>query len=144
MPAPPHLNPPQKVVGNAAMTTTLFIVAPFVLLCAFAAPHVTPSNWLQVDWGSVQWGTFLNIMFWNLNYWDSVSCLAGEVDRPAKTFPRAMLWAVLLVVASYLLPTMAALGVMPAAGEWELGFYGKVAQQVCVGGGGGRGRLGRR
>jgi amino acid transporter len=69
-------------------------------------------------------------VFWNLNYWDSVSCLAGEVDRPAVTFPRALLWAVLLVVASYLLPTMAALGVMPQTGEWELGFYGKVAQQV--------------
>jgi hypothetical protein len=60
---------------------------------------------------------------------------AGEVDRPARTFPRALLWAVLLVVASYLLPTMAALGVMADPGDWELGYYGKVAQQVgrvCV------------
>lgn len=84
LPAPPL----PQVVGNAAMTTTIFIIAPFVLLCAFAAPHVQPSNWLIVDWGAVQWGTFLNIMFWNLNYWDSVSCLAGEVDKPHKTFPR--------------------------------------------------------
>lgn len=188
------------------MTTTVFIVAPFVLLCAFAAPHVQPTNWLAVDLPSVQWGTFLNsepraarappgargrtcgaaagggrpgaaqvnaagsahphsaatpeapaatsppqtpctpappraVMFWNLNYWDNVSCLAGEVDQPATTFPRALLWAVLLVVASYLAPTMAALGVMPEAGDWELGYYGKVAQQV---GGGGvrRGRPG--
>lgn len=61
-----------------------------------------------------------------------MSCLAGEVDKPHKTFPRALLWGVLLVVASYLLPTMAALGVSPEAGEWELGFYGRVAQQVRV------------
>lgn len=119
------------------MTTTLFIIAPFLLLCAFAAPQVNPSNWLQVDVKSVQWGTFLNIMFWNLNYWDSVSCLAGEVDKPHKTFPRALLWAVLLVVLSYLLPTMAALGVMADPGDWELGFYGKVAQQVGAGAAGG-------
>ena len=56
--------------------------------------------------------------------------MAGEVDKPARTFPRALLWAVLLVVLSYLLPTMAALGVMADPGDWELGYYGKVAQQA--------------
>jgi amino acid transporter len=69
----------------------------------------------------------------NLNYWDSVSTLAGEVRDPSRTFPRAMLLAVALVVSMYLLPTMASLGIMPpdAAGEtWKLGFYGKVAQMV--------------
>lgn len=65
-----------------------------------------------------------------VQYWDSISCLAGEVDTPSKTFPRALLWAVLLVVASYFLPTLAALGVTVDMADWELGFYGKVAQQV--------------
>lgn len=37
-----------NVVGQTAMTTTLFIITPFVLLCLLAAPHVEPSNWLQV------------------------------------------------------------------------------------------------
>ncbi|WIA35330.1 hypothetical protein OEZ86_003784 [Tetradesmus obliquus] len=119
-----------NVVGQTAMTTTLFIITPFVLLCLLAGPHVEPSNWLQVDWGSVKWGTYLNILFWNLNYWDSISCLAGEVDSPSRTFPRALLWAVLLVVASYFLPTLAALGVSTATADWQLGYYGKVAQQV--------------
>eukprot|EP00879_Flechtneria_rotunda_P007417 GHRR01007781.1.p1 GENE.GHRR01007781.1~~GHRR01007781.1.p1 ORF type:complete len:454 (+),score=154.91 GHRR01007781.1:1207-2568(+) len=69
-------------------------------------------------------------MFWNLNYWDSVSCLAGEVDNPTKTFPRALMYAVVLVVASYFLPTLAALGVSIDTADWQLGYYGKVAQQV--------------
>jgi amino acid transporter len=54
------------------------------------------------------------------------------VDNPSRTFPRALLWAVLLVVASYFLPTLAALGVTVDSSDWELGYYGKVAQQVCV------------
>jgi amino acid transporter len=37
-----------NVVGQTAMTTTLFIIMPFVLLCVLAAPHVEPTNWLQV------------------------------------------------------------------------------------------------
>jgi amino acid transporter len=52
------------------------------------------------------------------------------VDNPSRTFPRALLWAVLLVVASYFLPTLAALGVSVDTSDWQLGFYGKVAQQV--------------
>jgi amino acid transporter len=65
-----------------------------------------------------------------LQYWDSISCLAGEVDNPSRTFPKALLWAVLLVVASYFLPTLAALGVAVDTADWQLGYYGKVAQQV--------------
>jgi amino acid transporter len=67
-----------------------------------------------------------------------VSTLAGEVRNPGRTFPKALLMAVLLVVSMYLLPTMAALGVAPAddsGSGWGLGYYGKVADQVgglCV------------
>jgi hypothetical protein len=72
----------------------------------------------------------------NLNYWDSVSTLAGEVRNPGRTFPRALVIAVVLVVAMYLLPTMAALGVSssadPAAG-WGMGYYCQVAEQVSAG-----------
>lgn len=59
----------------------------------------------------MQWSTFINVMFWNLNYWDSVSTLAGEVDNPSKTFPKALMIGVAVVVASYLIPTLAALGI---------------------------------
>lgn len=63
--------------------------------------------------------------------WTLCMCQPGEVDNPSRTFPRALLWAVLLVVASYFLPTLAALGVTVDSSDWQLGYYGKVAQQVC-------------
>ncbi|GIL60391.1 hypothetical protein Vafri_14994 [Volvox africanus] len=118
------------VVGNAVITSTLAILVPFALLCALCLPKVQVSNYTRVDWDSVNWSTFLNVMFWNLNYWDSVSTLAGEVRDPGRTFPRALLLAVVLVVAMYLLPTVAALGVLGTTGDWKLGYYGTVAQQV--------------
>lgn len=55
-----------NVVGHTAMTTTIFIITPFVLLCGLAAPHADPANWTKFEPGAVQWSTFLNIMFWNL------------------------------------------------------------------------------
>ncbi|GLC39294.1 hypothetical protein PLESTB_001574500 [Pleodorina starrii] len=118
------------VVGNAVITSTLAILVPFALLCVLCLPRLQVSNYTQVDWYNVNWPTFLNVMFWNLNYWDSVSTLAGEVRDPGRTFPRALLLAVVLVVAMYLLPTLAALGVQGATGDWKLGYYGMVAQQV--------------
>jgi amino acid transporter len=62
-----------------------------------------------------------------------VSTLAGEVAHPAKVFPKALFSAVFLVVAMYLLPLLACLGVQPNAGEeWRLGYFATVADQVCL------------
>jgi len=121
------------VVGHSLVASAAAILVPFAVLCALAAPRVTPANWTEVDWGAVDWRTFINVMFWNLNYWDSVSTLAGEVANPGRTFPRALLLAVGLVVVMYLAPALAALGVAApdsGGGDWGLGYYGQVAQQV--------------
>jgi len=121
------------VVGNSMVASAIAIVVPFVLLVVLSVPHIKPVNWLEYKEEEVDWGTFINVMFWNLNYWDCVSTLAGEVRNPGKNFPRALLMAVILVVAMYLLPTMAALGVSssadPAAG-WGMGYYCQVAEKV--------------
>eukprot|EP00884_Botryococcus_braunii_P015193 jgi/Botrbrau1/23675/Bobra.55_2s0056.1 len=92
------------IVGYAAVGMTIFIIVPFLFLIGFCAPHLRPANWAVVDLPSVDWMQFLNIMFWNLNYWDSVSTLAGEVQQPAKLFPRALSIAVVLVVSVYIFP----------------------------------------
>lgn len=66
----------------------------------------------------------------NLNYWDSVSTLAGEVANPHKTFPLALMLAVILVILMYVLPLLACLGVMTDTSDWKLGFFATVARQV--------------
>jgi amino acid transporter len=77
----------------------------------------------QVHGRNKDWRLFFNTMFWNLNYRDSASTMAGEVDRPERTFPRALGVAVVLIAASYLLPLMAATGATNAQPEeWENGY----------------------
>lgn len=67
----------------------------------------------------------------NFNYWEVISTLAGEVAEPAKTFPRALGIALVLVVATYLLPTAASLGVYGGVSDdWELGFFATIASKV--------------
>jgi len=122
------------VVGLTAVTSGLLVLSPFIVLIALCLPQMQWSNLVQMDLKSVDWPTFLNVMFWNLNYWDGVSTLAGEVEAPAKTLPRALLVAVLLVVLAYVLPLVASLGVLGVGGDWELGYFATVADTV-----GGRG-----
>ncbi|MGI8771584.1 MAG: APC family permease [Acidobacteriaceae bacterium] len=63
------------------------------------------------------------VALWNYMGWDNASTVAGEVNDAQRTYPRAMLAAVLLVALSYLLPVgaLALAGVSPAAfstGSW--------------------------
>eukprot|EP00798_Chlamydomonas_sp_ICE-L_P006811 gene6811-30783_t len=117
-----------NVVGHAVITSCVAIVIPFLIFVILAAPKVEPSNWIQSFWLLLKWSQATG--FWNLNYWDAVSTLAGEVENPGYTFPRAMMWAVLLVVMMYLLPSMAALGITTDKADWTLGCYGRVAQKI--------------
>ncbi|KAJ1296959.1 hypothetical protein BS78_01G341400 [Paspalum vaginatum] len=118
-----------SVVGWGAVALGLVSLAPFVLMTGMALPQVRPRRWTaQVVEGRKDWRLFLNTLFWNLNYWDSASTMAGEVERPERTFPRALAVAVVLIAASYLLPLMAATGATDAAPEaWADGYLADAA-----------------
>jgi amino acid transporter len=59
--------------------------------------------------------------------WDNASTIAAEVERPQRTYPRAMLAAVAIVGLSYILPTAAVwmTGLAPSA--WETGSWADIA-----------------
>src|SRR5437879_7865138 len=44
------------------------------------------------------------VAMWNYMGWDNASTIAREVERPQKTYPKAMIAAVALVALSYVLP----------------------------------------
>ena len=44
------------------------------------------------------------VAMWNYMGWDNASTIAQEVERPQRTYPRAMIAAVILVALSYVLP----------------------------------------
>ena len=117
-----------SIVGWGAVVLGLVSLAPFVLMTGIAVPKMRPRRWtVQVE-GSKDWRLFFNTLFWNLNYWDSASTMAGEVERPERTFPRALAVAVVLIAASYLLPLMAATGATDAPPDtWANGYLADAA-----------------
>ncbi|CAL9084686.1 unnamed protein product [Musa textilis] len=109
------------IVGWMAVFLGIFSIAPFILMGLVAIPKLRPSRWLVVDINKVDWNLYLNTLFWNLNYWDSISTLAGEVDNPKSTLPKALFYALILVVFGYLYPLLA--GTEPSH---LIGSYGRM------------------
>jgi amino acid transporter len=117
-----------SIVGWGAVTLGIVSLAPFVLMTAMSVPKLRPRRWASQVKGRKDWRMFFNTLFWNLNYWDSASTMAGEVDRPERTFPRALAVAVVLIAVSYLLPLMAATGATDAPPDaWVNGYLADAA-----------------
>eukprot|EP00667_Euglena_gracilis_P006984 EG_transcript_7057 len=130
------------VVGRMAVFLTVFCMLPFVGIVALGLPQVDPALWrvssVGKDMREVDWAKFLNIIFWNVNYWDSVSTLAGEVHEPAKTIPRALFLAVILMIVAYVAPLLVGTGICvpkhdgscAPPSDWKDGYFSKVAAVI--------------
>jgi amino acid transporter len=95
-----------RVVATTSLWLFFLLSAPFVLIVliapakigALASASTAPST------SSVGLIGGLLICMWNYMGWDNASTIATEVKRPQKTYPRAMLIAVLVVALTYVLP----------------------------------------
>ncbi|KAH8519876.1 hypothetical protein H0E87_001351 [Populus deltoides] len=119
------------IVGFSAVSLAVFSLCPFVVMSFLSIPRISPKQWLAVDFKKVEWRGYFNCMFWNLNYWDKASTLAGEVENPSKTFPKALFGALILVVSSYLIPLLAGTGALKSpSSEWSDGYFAEVGMLI--------------
>src|SRR6266852_8542635 len=121
-----------RVVGTTSLGLFLLLSAPFaliVLLAPFKAGALAGAATAPVTSTVGLLGGIL-ICMWNYMGWDNASTIAGEVDRPQRTYPLAMAGAVLLVVLTYALPVVAAArtGLDPA--NWKAGSWVDVGTTV--------------
>nr|XP_043639071.1 probable polyamine transporter At3g13620 [Erigeron canadensis] len=122
-----------NIVGMAAITLGIISLAPFVLMSLIAIPQIRPHRWVSLGQQGVKkdWTLFFNTLFWNLNFWDTVSTMAGEVENPKKTFPKALFLAVIFTCLAYIIPLMAVTGAVSVdQNEWESGFMAVAAEII--------------
>jgi amino acid transporter len=67
---------------------------------------------------------------WNYMGWDNASTIATEVRRPQKTYPKAMLIAVIVVSATYILPFAAMWMTGISSAAFETGSWADLAGMV--------------
>jgi amino acid transporter len=78
----------------------------------------------------MNWIDGILVVMWNYMGWDNASTIAGEVDRPQRTYPLAMLLSVLLVAATYIIPVAAVSRTGIAPDSWSTGSWVDVGSTV--------------
>jgi amino acid transporter len=118
-----------RVVSTTSLGLFFLLSAPFILIVAIApfkfgalANAVTRPTTSTVD---ILGG--LLICMWNYMGWDNASTIATEVERPQRTYPRAMLAAVIIVALSYIVPVAAMWLTRLSPSAWETGSWADIA-----------------
>ena len=124
-----------KSVGRASFLMTVALLLPFVVLAVILVtrgPGDAPVEHAPRIGGDLLGGIL--IAMWNYMGWDNASTVAAEVDDPQRTYPRAGVFAVLLVSMSYVIPTLALYAAHIDVREWDTGAWANL-------GGGAAGRV---
>ncbi len=118
-----------KVVSTTSLWLFFALSAPFAIIFVLApfkvgalANAVTKPTSSNVD---ILGG--LLICMWNYMGWDNASTIATEVERPQRTYPRAMLAAVVIVCLTYVAPFAAMWMTGLPANAWETGAWADIA-----------------
>jgi amino acid transporter len=105
----------------------IVLLAPFKLAIASSASVVPVGSTV----GTVGLLGGVLIAMWNYMGWDNASTIAQEVERPQRTYPKAMIAAVILVSLTYVVPFVAVyLAGVPAAAFTGDGAWAQVAGLV--------------
>lgn len=123
-----------RVVGLTSLWLFFLLSLPFAIVVL-----LTPMKMgaLAADPGTATTGLSVGLLgavlvaMWNYMGWDNASTIAREVERPRKTYPRAMIAAVILVSLTYVAPFLAVyFAGVPAAAFNEDGSWAAVAGQL--------------
>ena len=119
-----------RTVGGVSLLMAVVLLGPFVVMAvmAFAAPAAPTALPTPPPRGDFI-GALL-VAMWNFMGWDNASTVAGEVDRPQRTYPLAMLITLALVALTYLVPVAAAArSGLPPSG-WTTGAWVQAGELI--------------
>jgi len=121
-----------KTVGGSSVVLGLALLAPFAVLAILALFHRGPAaNGIPLAHADLFGG--IGLAMWNYMGWDNSSTIAGEVERPQRTYPLPMAGAVTLMAATYvaMVGAVALTGLDP--NRWTTGGWGDVARAILPG-----------
>jgi amino acid transporter len=122
-----------RVVGLTSLWLFFLLSMPFALIVLLSPFNLGAAGTAPVAPAASTVGTVgllggILIAMWNYMGWDNASTIAQEVERPQRTYPRAMIAAVILVSLTYVVPFAAVyLAGVPAAAFAGDGAWAHVA-----------------
>jgi amino acid transporter len=120
-----------RVVGITSLWLFFLLSMPFALIVLLSPFKLAAASSVPVAPSTVGLLGGMLIAMWNYMGWDNASTIALEVERPQRTYPKAMIAAVILVSLTYVLPFAAVyLAGVPAAAFAGDGAWAQVAGLV--------------
>jgi amino acid transporter len=119
-----------RVVGITSLWLFFLLSMPFALIVLLAPFKLAAVSSAPVASGVGTVGLLggMLIAMWNYMGWDNASTIALEVERPQRTYPKAMIAAVILVSLTYVVPFAAVyLAGVPAGAFSGDGAWAQVA-----------------
>jgi amino acid transporter len=97
-------------VGEGSVGLFVLLLAPFAVFVALGfwrAMTLHPTVQWGVSAAGSGFSTAILVAMWNYMGWDNASTVAQEVENPQRNYPRAMIFATILVAVTYILPLAA-------------------------------------
>ena len=120
-------------VGRSSVIAGGIILAGFAALSAAALTQASHAPWHPFAspgrTGVSGLGVGLSIALWNYIGWDNASTVQGEVQSASRSYPRALSYALPLVIAGYMVPLLTALAATDWT-TWREGGWPSIAAQV--------------
>lgn len=124
-----------RPTGRAAVALSVVALAPVALLVAVGLTTASVRPWEPLVPESrtvgASLGLGLAVVMWNYSGWDTPSTVLGETRAPEHAFRRALLIALPLIAAAYVLPVSVALASGASDWQaWDTGALPAIARQV--------------
>lgn len=119
-----------KAVGGSSVVMAIVLLTPFAILTVYALFQRNLGGGQSVPLRNVDFLGAIAVAMFNYMGWDDASPIAGEVERPQRTYPRAMAATCILVAVTYVVPIAAVRLTGVDANRWTTSGWAEVARAV--------------
>jgi len=122
------------LVGKFATVLEISILLPVLVLVVLGVAHWRHQPFVPLlPTGKSPFQVFgvgLALGLWLYSGYEQLSTVAGEVNDPQHSYPRALAIVVPLSMATYFLPTMASLAALGNWQDWHTGYFSLAARAI--------------
>jgi amino acid transporter len=116
-----------RPVGFASVALAAILISPFIAMVAIGFPNLlhfkAPA---QPMFGADPWGAMaagLTVVIWNFGGWENLSVVSAEIENPRRNYLRAVLVALPIIVAGYVLPLAISVSGAASTSDWGTGSF---------------------
>jgi amino acid transporter len=122
-----------KAVSRSSGIFIILILLPFVIMVGMGMRFIKPIDWLAIPptgLHGIQWGLWLTTIAWSTGGFDNMSQVAGDLENPTKSYPRAMIITLVAMILVVIFPVMVGVCAVTDYSKWTEGYFAVVAQAV--------------